>query len=86
MDERTYERLAKSIDPLLRIGKNGVSDSFVDELIRALKKHHLVKIKVLKAASYSGREEIERLAYDLAGRTESKVVSIIGRTFTLYHN
>lgn len=86
MDERTYKRLAKSIEPLLRIGKKGISDSFVDELIRALKKHHLVKIKVLKVASYSGREEIERLAYDLARRTESKVISVIGRTFTLYHS
>ncbi|MDI3474209.1 MAG: RNA-binding protein [Candidatus Woesearchaeota archaeon] len=85
MDERDYERLAKSIDPLVRIGKNGISDSFVDELIKVLKKHHLVKIKVLKAASFSGREEIERVAYDLAKRTESKVISIIGRTFTLYH-
>jgi RNA-binding protein len=81
---RKLKTLAKSIKPIIRIGKNGVSGNVIKELKRLLKKYHLVKIKVLKAAPIEGKDELKRMAQSLARETDSQVVLIIGNTFTLY--
>jgi RNA-binding protein len=81
---RKLKTLAKSIKPLIRIGKNGVSGNVIEELKRLLKKYHLVKIKVLKAAPIEGKDELKKMAQSLARETDSQVVLIIGNTFTLY--
>ncbi len=82
---RKLKTMAKSIQPLLRIGKKGISDNIVQELRRLLKRYHLVKIKVLKAAPIEGKEELKEMAQSLAKETNSKVVLVIGNTFTLYY-
>ena len=63
-----------------QIGKGEVSASFLITVDRALEKHELLKIKVLK----TGNKEIRELALDIAQNTESEIVQEIGRVIVLY--
>jgi RNA-binding protein len=72
--------LAVSMDPIFQIGKEALSDNFIDMVDKALEKRELIKIKVLKTAP----EDLQELAFDLAMNTESEVVQRIGRTLVLY--
>ena len=50
-------RNIRSESPSLQVGKNGLSDSFLIELDNRLKKEKTVKIKFLKNAPFSSRQE-----------------------------
>ncbi|UJP04644.1 MAG: ribosome assembly RNA-binding protein YhbY [Nitrosomonas sp.] len=43
---RELKALAHSLNPVVMIGKSGLSASVIDELDRAILKHELIKIKV----------------------------------------
>ncbi len=50
---------AANIEPATHIGKNGVTDSLIEEINRQLKDNKLIKVKILKSAMESmPREEI----------------------------
>lgn len=55
--QRAYLRsLANSMDPLFQIGKNGIEDSFLNQLREALEARELLKIKVLENSGLDARE------------------------------
>jgi RNA-binding protein len=70
------------IKPKIWIGKDGVNLRHVEQINRRLKTDKLVKIKVQKAISEN--EEIEKMAKKIIKETNSKLIDIRGRTFTLY--
>ena len=72
------------IKPKVWIGKTGVSAALVGQLNRQLKADRLVKVKVQK--SISGTLEMESITKEVALATESSLVDIRGRTFTLWLN
>jgi RNA-binding protein len=85
MDAKQIKELkakAKTLDPILRIGKNGITDSLIIEIRKHLKKRNLIKIKILKSA----REDIDKKAFvnEIAGKTESELIELIGYVFVLY--
>ena len=82
MDIFNLKRDAAHLTPLLNIGKNGVSDSLIEELLRQLKQNKLVKVKILKSAL----EDMDRkaIAGELAKRTGSQLVEIKGSSAVLY--
>ena len=82
MDIFNLKRDAAHLTPLLNIGKNGVSDSLIEELLRQLKRNKLVKVKILKSAL----EDMDRkaIAGELAKRTGSQLVEIKGSSAVLY--
>ena len=41
---------AKIIEPILRIGKSGLTESVIEEIKKQLQKKRLIKIKILKSA------------------------------------
>ena len=41
---------ANQINPILNIGKNGVTDTLIEELNKQIKANRLVKVRVLKSA------------------------------------
>lgn len=73
---------ARNIEPLLRIGKNGLTPGVVHEIINQLKKKRLVKIKLLKAF-IEGRDKKEA-ARELAEKTEALLVQQVGFVVVLY--
>ncbi|MCK6526178.1 YhbY family RNA-binding protein [Myxococcota bacterium] len=64
----------------LQFGKEGVSDAAVAALDLALGHHELVKLKL--GPSFEG--ERGEAAEELARRTSSAVVQVLGRTVLLY--
>ncbi len=66
--------------PLMRIGKEGMTDAFVTEVVRSLKAHQLLKVKL----DVSGRDECRERAQELAKRSEADVVDIVGSAALFY--
>lgn len=61
----------------MQIGKNGLTDSYVEGLAKTFKKHDLIKISVLKSA-LRDREELKEMAEELC----SKLKKIENKDFT----
>jgi RNA-binding protein len=77
---RFLRALGHHLDPLVKIGKEGVTDGVCAELEQALLDHELVKIRVLESCP-DGRGAV---ASRLARSCEASVAGEIGRTALLY--
>ncbi len=79
--QRAYLRgLANNIDAIFQVGKNGISDNFINQINDALEARELIKISVLETAP----EEILEIANILANSTRSEIVQTMGSKITLY--
>ena len=72
--------LANSIDTILHIGKDGITDNLVKQADDALEARELIKGKVLDHSPLSAREACQ----ELARLTRSEEVQVIGSKFVLY--
>ncbi|MCD4702876.1 MAG: YhbY family RNA-binding protein [Methanosarcinaceae archaeon] len=79
---KELKRDASHIKPIINIGKKGVDEAVVAELKKQIKARHLVKVKVLKSASYE--DDIEVIAQKLSESTNSTLINIRGGTVVLY--
>ena len=71
---------ANSEEPVLHLGKGGLSEPLLRQAEDALAARELVKGKVLETAPFSSREAAEQVAQAVC----AEVVQVIGRTFVLY--
>ncbi len=79
--ERAYlKSLAANVPALYQIGKDGVSENVVKMAADALAARELIKVHVLENSLLGIREAAE----DLAEKTGSQVVIVIGNKFVLY--
>lgn len=79
--QRAFLRgLAMNIQPILNIGKGGITDNVVMQLDQALESRELIKIQVLKNADFSASDVLDMLAK----ATNSQAVQAIGGKITLY--
>lgn len=81
MDLTELRNAAADLQPLLRIGKNGVTDAIVQEVRRQVENRGLIKIKLLKVLTAEG--DRRRIAEDLAARTDALLVHVVGSMVTL---
>ena len=72
----------QTLQPTIRIGKNGLTEALVAETICLLKKRKLVKIKLLK--SFADDVDKKQFAKDLAAKNGSKVIHQVGFFITLH--
>lgn len=72
--------LAHHLDPVIIIGQNGVSESLLKELNKALDFHELVKVKIAAGE----REDRAGIIDELIQQTTSEKVQSIGKTVTLF--
>ncbi len=77
---RHLRGLAHHLDPVVVIGKEGVTPSVLSALDRALTDHELIKVRVLESSRIERAECADRLAVALAAAQ----VGEIGRIVTLY--
>lgn len=79
--QKAYLRsLAHPLDPVVRIGKGGVSDSVVAETNGALEAHELIKVRI---EGDSSAERLE-LARQLADRTSAEIAGTVGKIAMIY--
>ena len=79
--QRAYLKgLAMTMDPILQLGKGGLTPENTAAVDEALAARELIKISVLKNCADDPKE----LASVLAERTHSQVVQVIGKKIVLY--
>ncbi len=76
---RKLKALAQRLEPVLHVGKGGVTDAFLKSVDEALGSHELIKIKF--AAFKDEKHELSAL---IAGKTSSFLVAQVGHVAVLY--
>jgi RNA-binding protein len=76
---RRLKAAAQLLDPILKIGKAGLSDGFVQSVNDALSQHELVKIKFVEF-----KDQKKDLAPQLAERTASYLIMRVGNVVVLH--
>ena len=78
--QKSYLRsLANRINATFQVGKDGVNENMVTDILNYLNKHELMKVSVLQNCSQT-KDEIAAI-FEVA---EIEVVQIIGKTLVLY--
>lgn len=72
--------MAAHIQPIMQIGKGGISENLAKTVSDALEARELIKLSVLENCDYTTRD----MAEELAEATCSEVVAVIGRRIVLY--
>ena len=82
MDIKEIKQLrakAHGLEPVLQIGKGGITDSVVKEILLQLKKKKLIKIKLLQSAG-----DRKKLVEEIISKTKAVLVRSVGRVVVLY--
>lgn len=72
--------MANDMETILQVGKSGIIENTVKQVDDALEKRELIKLCVLETCPQSSRQAAD----ELAEKTNSDVVQVIGRRFILY--
>ena len=72
--------MASSLEPILNIGKDGISDNSIKQIWDALEAHELIKLTVNPNSDYTAREACD----EVCERTHAEPVQVIGRRFVIY--
>lgn len=76
---RKLKGMAQRMDATLKVGKQGLSEGFIKTLDQELARHELVKLKFAEF-----KEQRKELAPQLAQRTESHLIALVGNVVVLY--
>ena len=76
---RKLKGLAQRMDASLKIGKQGLSEGFIKSLDEELSRHELVKVKFTEF-----KEQKKDLAPQLAEKTRSHLVTLLGNVAVLF--
>ena len=71
---------AHALEPVVSLGKEGITPSLVGAVNEALLTHELIKVRVLESAPLE-RKEVAEL---LPGEAKAELVGLIGRIVILY--
>ena len=72
--------IAATYETIFQIGKGGINDNLIQQVLDALRKRELIKLRVLDNSMYTAREAAE----EIAAKTMSEVVHVIGSKFVLW--
>lgn len=79
--QRAYlKSKANTMDPLFQIGKNGLTENFVEQVKEALESRELIKIKVLNNSLLEADEVVK----ELCQRADAEYVQSIGSKIVIY--
>ncbi|MBR9676098.1 hypothetical protein GOV05_03760 [Candidatus Woesearchaeota archaeon] len=82
VDYKKLKAKSKFLQPVMQIGKNGLSDSVIAEIKKVLKKKKLIKIKLTRGAL----EELDKkdLTSMIVEKTDSYLIDCVGFTITIH--
>ena len=80
----TRVKIAWQDPAMAQIGKGGVSDSLVKEIVRLLKKHQYIKVRMLRSAL--GEDAKSELIVSLCEKTGARLVGIRGNTAVIFRH
>lgn len=79
--QRSYLRsLAHNLDPIVYIGKSGVTENVIKEMDECLENRELIKVKLQEGCELNPKD----VANELLPQLGAEFVQAIGRKFSLY--
>lgn len=78
--KRYLRGLGHHLSQSVLVGRDGISDNLIESCLDGLQAHELIKIKLGQNCPVDKKEA----AHELAARTDSHLVQLIGRTILLY--
>lgn len=79
--QRSYlKALANGIDPIMQIGKNGITENVLKQIDDALESRELIKIKVLDNSFIKAKSAAE----EIVAAVGAEYVQSIGNKFIIY--
>ena len=77
---RHLSSLGHKLQPIVTVGKEGVTEGVVAALEQALLDHELVKVRVGSSAT----EDRKEVAEELAEKANAHLASVVGKTMLIY--
>tara|TARA_B100001996_G_C18649013_1_gene588631 strand:- start:1354 stop:1638 length:285 start_codon:yes stop_codon:yes gene_type:complete len=78
--KRALHKTAHHLDPTVWVGKNGITENVIKEIICTLEDHELIKIKML----HSDKKNFEKNSEKIYVSTNAEVINSIGNVLTIY--
>lgn len=78
--KRFLRAMGVNMDPILTIGKDGISENTIVQADTALQAREIIKGRVLQTAP----EDPSIVAEEIAERTGAHLVQVVGRNFLLF--
>lgn len=79
LDQRQLRAIGHRLNPVVTVGGNGLSDTVITELERALSQHELIKVKL----AVGDRDKRKTVTEELLERTEATLVQSIGNIIVI---
>lgn len=76
---KTLKGIGHQLSPIVTIGGNGLTDTVIEEISRALTDHELIKVKIPAGS----KDERDELAKAISEATHSELINSIGRVVLL---
>lgn len=76
---RKLKGMAQRLEPVVKVGKNGLTPALLKSLDEELKRHELVKVKFADL-----KEQRKQLAPELAEKTGAVLVALVGNVVVLF--
>lgn len=78
-ERKRLKARAQHLEPMLKVGKQGLSEAFIAGVDEALRSHDLIKVKFAEF-----KDQKKELAPLLAEKSNSHLVTLVGHVAVLY--
>ena len=79
-ERKRLSQIGHALNPVVMLGGSGLTENVVEEILRALNDHELIKVKI----AGEDREERAAIIVEIASTTGAEVVQTIGKIALLY--
>ena len=76
---KDVKRVGHGLRPTVHVGKEGVTDTLIEEIAQQVKARKVVKVRLLPSVE----EDRKQVAQDLADRSDSVLIEVVGHTVLL---
>lgn len=78
--KKILKSAAHHLKPIGQVGKNGVNEALLKQLLETLESRELIKVSVLQACPLSAKE----VAKEIEAKSDISVVQVIGHTLIIF--
>lgn len=78
--KRYLRGLANNLNPIMQVGKEGISDALFNSVDDAFNTHELIKINILKTCDL----DINEVAIEICSNCSCELIQKIGKTMIFY--
>ncbi|XID75463.1 ribosome assembly RNA-binding protein YhbY [Alkanindiges sp. WGS2144] len=79
-ERKRLRQIGHALNPVIMLGNQGLTENVIEETLRALNDHELIKVKV----AGEDREQRAQLIQSLAEQTGAQIVQQVGKMVLLY--